>query len=373
MLVTFRLSALGFGGTERVFLSVADFLSTSCGCQINFVVDKISGHETEQIALTKGYEVIGLNASRTWKTIVPFAKYLKMKKPDIVLSAYTETNAAALISNAINRFRAPIVVTEHASLDDNWRNRSSLQRVALELMVRYVYKFADHVLCVSRGVAEQLAERLTHAHISYIHNPARFTQRVRPQKEARLVLGIDPEISMILAVGRICKHKNYLMLLQAFKNLQTTDSPVLYIVGGVHEADEKARIDKFIAEHDLGGRVQFVDFTEDVQVYYEAADLLALSSTSEGFGNVLVEALAFGLPVVSSRCKFGPAEILEDGKFGVLVEVDDFAAMSKAIHQVLEQNPFDPQRQIQRAESFSERRIGEQYYQLICATSGRAA
>jgi glycosyltransferase involved in cell wall biosynthesis len=372
MLVTFRLSALGFGGTERVFLSIADFLSSTYGWQINFVVDKISGHETEQIARTKSYEVIGLNAARTWKSIRPFAQYLKEKKPDIVFSAYTEVNAAALISNALNRFRTPVIVTEHASLDEHWRGRSHMKKLMLECIVRYVYRLADRVLCVSRGVAGQLGKRLSHPHISYIHNPARFTLRTRAKNEARQALGVGQDDQMILAVGRICKQKNYLMLLNAFKDSPTSDKQRLYIVGGVHEMDEKKRIDQFIADHQLAGLVHFVDFIEDVHIYYEAADLLALSSAWEGFGNVLVEALAFGLPIVSSRCNYGPSEILADGEFGVLVDVGDSIAMGKAIQQLLKQNPFDPARQIQRAEAFSESRIGEEYYRLICATSGRA-
>jgi glycosyltransferase involved in cell wall biosynthesis len=373
MLVTFRLAALGFGGTERVFLSVADFLSSTYGWQIDFVVDKIRGHETEQIALNKGYRVVGLDMPRTWKTILPFARYLKERCPDIVFSAYTETNAAALIANALNRFHTPIIVTEHASLDEHWAEKPWLRKMLLEFMVRYVYKLADRVVCVSRGMAEQLGRRLNHPHISYIYNPVRFALRTQSKEEARQSLGVNPDTQMILAVGRICRQKNYLMLLEAIKSLQMTNKFCLYIVGGVYEADEKERIDRFVAENNLVKKVNFVDFTHDVQSYYEAADLLVLSSAWEGFGNVLVEALAYGLPIVSSRCNYGPAEILADGEFGVLVAVNDYVAMGQAIQQVLEQNPFDSMGQIQRAKEFSEQRIGEVYHRLICETKSCAA
>ena len=373
MLVTFRLSALGFGGTERVFLSVADHLSSAYGWQIDFVVDKISDHETEQIAIAKGYRVVGLGVPRTWKTILPFARYLRERSPGIVFSAYTATNAAALIANALNRFRTPFIVTEHAPLVEHWSGKPWPRRMLLEFMVRYVYKSADHVLCVSRGMAEQLGRRLNHPRISYIHNPVRFASRTRSKAEARRVLGVEQDISMILAVGRICRAKNYLMLLEAFKNLRSADKLFLYIVGGVFETDEKFRLDRFIAEHGLDEHVRFVGFTHEVHTYYEAADILVLSSAWEGFGNVLVEALAFGLPIVSSRCNYGPAEILADGEFGVLVDVDDFIAMGQAIQQVLLQNPFDSVRQIQRAQAFSEQHIGSAYHRLICETIGTAA
>lgn len=374
MLVTFRLSALGFGGTERVFLSVADFLSSTYGWSIDFVVDNISGHETEQTAVTKGYRVVGLNVLRTWKSILPFARYLQKNSPDIVISAYTETNAAAVMANVLHRFRIPIIVTEHASLDEHWAGKSWSRKILLEFIVRHIYKLADQVLCVSRGMAEQLGRRLKrYPHISFIHNPVRFSPRTQSKEQARHTLGVEKNARMILAVGRISRQKNYLMLFQAIKNLNFQNKYYLYIVGGVYDLEEKHRLDRYIAEHDLAVQVRFVDFTHEVRTYYEAADMLVLSSAWEGFGNVLVEALAFGLPIVSSRCNYGPEEILADGEFGLLVNVNDYLSMGQAIQQVLTTNPFHPTKQIQRAQEFSEQRIGAAYYQLICRTIGDLA
>lgn len=370
MLVTFRLSALGFGGTERVFISVADYLSAVQGWEIDFVIDKVSGHDTENVVIAKGYHVVGLNAQRTWKSILPFVKYLKARKPDIVFSAFTETNTAAIISNGLNRFATPLIVTEHASLDEHWASKPWLRKLMLEFMVRYVYKLADRVVCVSQGMAQQLSRRLKHPHIGFIHNPVRFAVRTQSKSEARQILGVEQDINMLLAVGRISTQKNYMMLLQAFQTLGPFNNIHLYIIGGVYEQAEKQHLERFIEDHELEKYVHFIDFTHELHCYYEAADLLVLSSAWEGFGNVIVEALAFGLPVVSTRCNYGPAEILADGKFGVLVEVNDHAAMGHAIQQVIANNPFAAEMQIQRAQIFSEQRIGSEYYKLTCESVG---
>ena len=371
MLVTFRLATLDIGGTERVFLSVADFLSTTYGWQINFVIDRIKGNETEKVAISKGYKVVGLGVNRSWKAIVPFTDYLKQNKPDLVFSAYTETNAAAILSNALNRFRTPLIATEHSSLDEAWRDKSALRKLMREIMVRYIYRFADHVLCVSRGLTEQISKRLNHAHIGYIYNPTRFARRSRSRDEARVELGIAQNTRMILAVGRICKQKNYLMMIEAFSKLNRTDNYHLYIVGGIFEPEEKVLVDQMIERYGIGEYIHFVGFTNEVHAYYEAADLLVLSSAWEGFGNVLVEAMAFGLPVVSTRCNYGPAEILADGQFGILVDVDDSTAMQNGIQHIFEQNGFAAATQMQRAETFSESRVGEEYYHLVQSTIGR--
>jgi glycosyltransferase involved in cell wall biosynthesis len=372
MRVAFRLSSLGFGGTERVFLSVADHLSTEYGWITDFVVDEISGAETESVAATMGHDIVGLGARRTLQSILPFADYLRRQRPDIVISAYTDTNAAALISNAVNRFRTPIVVTEHASLDQHWAGKPLTKRLVLEFFVRVLYRLADRIVCVSRGLADQLGERLPTRRIDYIYNPVRFDVGIRSKSASRGKLGIVDETRVILSVGRISRPKNYLMLLRALKLCLATPDVHLYVVGGVFESNEKQCLDQFIAEQHLGRSVTFVDFTHDLEAYYAAADVLVLSSAWEGFGNVLVEALAFGLPIVSTRCKHGPQEILDYGRFGVLVDIGDHEAMAQAIQDILKRNPFDPRDQMERAREFSEQSIGEQYRQLIMeAIDGR--
>lgn len=365
MLLTFRLSRLGYGGTERVFLSIADYLSVAYGYRIDFVVDDVSGSETELVAIEKGYRVIGLEAARTWKSVLPFRRYLRQARPDLVLSAYTETNAAVLMANVVNGLSTRVVVTEHASLDEHWADKSFARRLMLEVIVRYVYRLASHVLCVSQGMAVQLGRRLEQSKVGFIHNPVRFAERRYSWKDARRLVGLNTEIPLILAVGRIARPKNYTMLLRAFKVLLQEGDYQLCIVGGVFDPNEKGKLDQFIEENNLGSAVKFFDYTNDVHIFYEAADVLALSSAWEGFGNVLVEGLAFGLPIVSTRCNFGPAEILENGVYGILVDVDNYEAMAYALHEVLENNPFDPGRQRERATNFSESMIGEAYHQLF--------
>ena len=111
--------------------------------------------------------------------------------------------------------------------------------------------------------------------------------------------------------------------------------------------------------------IDFVAFTENIQEYYAKADVFVLSSAWEGFGNVIVEALAFGLPVVSTNCNHGPAEILQADKFGILVPVGDSQKMGEAINQLLENNQFEHKKQVARAMDFDESTIGKAYYQLL--------
>jgi len=372
MRIIFRLSALGFGGTERVFISVADALLASYGWHSTFVVDRISDSATESVACGRGHRIIGLGVSRTWQSILPFAKVLRDEKPDIVLSAYTETNGAALISRILSGLSLPIVVTEHASLDEHWKGKSRFRRLLLEAIVRQVYKFADHILCVSAGLAAGVTRRQKAVPVSYIHNPVRFDDRRLTKEEAREALKVASDVRMVLAVGRISRQKNYTTLLKGMAELRANNAH-LYIVGGVFDATEKTQLDVIIQDLGLASRVHFINFTHEIHQFYAAADLLVLSSAWEGFGNVLVEGLAFGLPIVSTRCNHGPAEILADGQYGRLVPVGNAHEMAQAIDEVLMENPFPAALQIRRSQDFSEASIGTQYHSLISRIAGRMA
>ncbi|MBT6045933.1 MAG: glycosyltransferase, partial [Candidatus Scalindua sp.] len=101
-------------------------------------------------------------------------------------------------------------------------------------------------------------------------------------------------------------------------------------------------------------------FVTDPYPWFRSADLFVLSSRWEGFGNVIVEALECGVPVVSTNCLSGPAEILENGRYGKLVPVQDVEALADAIVNSLA-GPHDREPLIRRAQDFSVRKISDQY------------
>lgn len=106
-----------------------------------------------------------------------------------------------------------------------------------------------------------------------------------------------------------------------------------------------------------GGRI-------DPMTYYRSADLFVLSSDYEGFGNVIIEALACGVPVVSTDCRSGPSEILENGRYGRLVPVRDADALSYAMADALVAK-HDREALKERAANFAPGRIAEQYLELL--------
>src|SRR3954452_14198277 len=225
--------------------------------------------------------------------------------------------------------------------------------------MRRAYGQGDAVVAVSDGVADALARvtGLPRGLIRTIHNPV-----VGPELEALsrepvahpwLAPGQPP---VVLSAARLTVQKDLPTLLRAFALLRARRAVRLLILGDLPTPE---RTEASIGElRDLAYRlgvaadVELPGFVENPYAWMARASLFALSSAYEGFGNVLVEAMACGCPVVSTDCPSGPAEILDGGRYGPLVPVGDAEALAEAMARVLAAPP-ERAELVARADQFS--------------------
>ena len=160
---------------------------------------------------------------------------------------------------------------------------------------------------------------------------------------------------------RLHPQKDYPTLLRAFATLRKTRNLRLAIMG---EGHERPRLEKLIQDLGIGADVRLLGFQPNPFAFMARAAVFVLSSAWEGLGNVLIEALACGCPVVSTDCPHGPSEILEQGRYGALVPVGDPAKLARAIDAALER-PGDADAGLMRARDFDMHRIADQYVQLF--------
>jgi glycosyltransferase involved in cell wall biosynthesis len=192
-----------------------------------------------------------------------------------------------------------------------------------------------------------------------IYNPIKPSQRSRiDNDDEHRIRGDTPTI---LGAGRLVDEKDFSTLIRAFSRVRSERSSRLYILG---DGDNRSSLIKVAENCGVKNNVYMPGFVEDPFAYMKLADVFVLSSRWEGFGNVLVEAMACGTPVISTDCPNGPAEILENGKWGQLVPVGDEEAMAEAIRTTLDgaQDSVDPTR---RAEDFHVREIADKYLGLL--------
>lgn len=181
------------------------------------------------------------------------------------------------------------------------------------------------------------------------------------KSDAELIDWWNSASQRILAVGSLKKQKGFHDLLHAMSNLGDSTDIRLIILG---EGSERQELEELSHSLGLGHSVALPGQRANPDPFYAQADLFVLASRWEGFGNVIVEALGHGTPVLSTDCQSGPAEILNDGEFGTLVEPANPKALAQGILQSLEQE-VDQGKLISRAADFEPKKVANQYLQLL--------
>jgi glycosyltransferase involved in cell wall biosynthesis len=354
------LMDLDGGGAERVMINLASGFADQ-GLKVDLVLVKAEGPYLSQ--LSPKVRVVKLENSRLILSIPALVRYLKQEQPPVLISALEDTNIIALCARKIAGVSTKVVVTVHNHLSREAQNAPQLKRRLTPQFVKWFYPGADQIVAVSQGVANNLvALGLSLDKIKSIYNPivsTELTEKLQESLEHPWFLPDQPPV--ILGVGRLTQQKDFPTLIHAFAKVRQQKPIRLMILG---EGSERSCLESLVQELGVLEDVEFPGFVANPYAYMAQADVLVLSSAWEGFGNVLVEAMAAGTPVVSTDCESGPAEILANGQYGQLVAVGDSAGMAKAISQTLS-NPPDAAILKNRANDFSLEKALAQYGKLL--------
>lgn len=351
------LTSMKVGGAQRIALNLCrGFVRTNHS--VDLVLAQAEGALLDEIP--SKVSVVDLNASRVLTSIFPLKRYLEHRTPDVLYSMMTEVNIAAVVACQLTRSNPRLVISEHNT--PTVSAESTKDHLLLQL-ARLTYPLADHVITVSHGVRNDLLDiiDLPKDQITVIHNPIDV---IHIRKKAREPFNHkwfgDPSINVIMSAGRHVPQKGFDTLIRAFSHLN--DPSLRLVILGEGQETESLRM----LGRDLGiqDRIDFPGFVDNPFKYMGAADVFVLSSWYEGFGNVLIEAMSTGCPVVSTDCKSGPSEILEEGKYGPLTPVKDPKRMSTAITSVLA-DPIDEDALISRSDDFSISTVIEQYEEVL--------
>jgi glycosyltransferase involved in cell wall biosynthesis len=354
------------GGAERVMLNLAEGLS-DCGLQVDLVLVQAAGEYLSMIP--PNLRLVVLDSPRLVQSVPALSQYLRQHQPRALLSALEDTNIVAILAKRWAGVTTRLVVTVHNQLSQEVKHATNLKRRLVPYLIRWIYPWADAVVGVSQGVVDDLIQfgcprSRTHAIYNPIITPT-FVARQAGAKQDNTPAHawFEPQQPpVILGVGRLNQQKDFATLIRAFAQLRQRQPARLMILG---EGSERDRLENLVAELGLGpDDVSLPGFVGEPISYMSQAAMLVLSSAWEGFGNVLVEAMAVGTPVVSTCCDSGPAEILADGQYGKLVRVGDGDAMAEAMWQTLQSMP-QPVFLQQRAQDFSLARSLEAYQQLL--------
>lgn len=349
------------GGITSVILGLLDGLEGT-GIEVHLLV-RTDTPPPEQSELA-GHDVIihSLGRHGRWRERRDVLHWLRRYQPDALLTAGHRFNLVGV--QAGRRSGIPTVVSVHNNLSRQLDGKPPWRRFARLREIRSTYPHARAVVAVSRGVANDLQRWIApgDARIEVIPNPVLTRAAQQPmQAPEHPWLGPSREVPVLLAAGRLSMQKDYPTLIRAFASLRQRRDCRLIILG---EGDQREPITTLAGELGVLDDVAMPGFQNDVRAWMAAADLFVLSSAWEGFGNVLVEALSVGTPVVSTDCESGPAEILRDGEAGPLVPVGDHEALAAAASRTLDQPP-DRRMLIDAAEPYRSSTIARSYLDVL--------
>jgi glycosyltransferase involved in cell wall biosynthesis len=367
-------------GVQRVFLNLGAEL-VARGHRVSLVVCRVAGALEDEaldgMRLVPLRPAVPTNLSML-RTLIPMlrhcigtsgppylsrlaslAHFIDDERPHVVVSGGTRCNLLNGMMRRLSTVPYRAVLTEHNPLS------GKLRRVSRNWKLRGVtrlYPHADAIAGVSAGVARELAGYLGRRRLPVLPNPV-VTPRFRRQLAA---VASHPWLSdggpaVVVAVGALEPRKNFSMLLRAVARVRQRREIRLIVLG---EGPERGSLTALARDLGIDEAVSLPGFTRNVAAHLNAAAALVLSSTYEGFGCVIVEALACGCPVVSTDCPYGPREILADGRYGRLVAPDDDAGLAQALEDTLEQ-PIDRRALRERAETYSVARAADAYLALL--------
>lgn len=257
------------------------------------------------------------------------------ENPDIVISFITAMNVLVLLAST--GLQKPVIVCERSVPG------VTPERFLWKLLSRLLYRRAASIVVQSRRAAEYFLPTFERR-LRIIPNPVLRTGVVRVRR--------DHNLHELIALGRFSEEKCFDNLISAFSKVADVHPDWYLTIYG--DGPLRAELQAQVLRLGLTERVSLPGNIKDVSAKLAKADLFALTSRFEGFPNALCEAMATGLPVISTNCPGGVGDLVRDGEDGILVPVNDVEALAEALHHLMS-NPAERERLGGRAREVTER------------------
>jgi glycosyltransferase involved in cell wall biosynthesis len=333
---SFFFAATG-GGVQRVNVLLANaFLER--GISVHCVLPQARGPHLARLD-PRGH-VVDLGTRAPFPLVRRLARHLDSARPSAIVASQQHAIVAALWARRLARHRPRIVVVQHNTLSVLCRQSPRfVVRQLLPPLARLTFGMADAIGAVSEGVADDLATvvDVPRSRIHVLRNPVVTPDVLDLAQERTGHPWLDhKDRPVVLGSGNLIANKDFPTLIHAFARLRRTRPARLVILG---EGTDRSKLIALAGSEGVADDTDLPGFSPNPFAFMARADVFALSSTVEGFGLVIAEALACGCPVVATDCPSGPREILEDGRYGRLVPMRNPAALAAAIEATLESPP----------------------------------
>ena len=355
--VSFFLPSLSGGGMEKMTIRIAKEFAKR-GVKTSIVLTTYEGEYKSKVPA--GVEVYDLSASYMMLSIPSLVRYVKSHNVKKLVSIGRVCNIIALMSRRLGGLEDLEVTISLRNVES--KKKDGIIRKIYRGIAKCTYSSADKITAISEAVLDDHLGFINskEGNVKVIYNPALSVEVMKMGKKSVDHPWLKSGVPVILAVGRLVEQKNFSMLIKAFRRVRQQRRCKLIILG---KGPKKEDMKKIARRHGVWRYIDMPGFKSNPYKYMKQSDIFVLSSKWEGFGNVIVEAMAQGTPIVSTNCEGGVSEILEDGKWGKLVPVNSIDRFASEILNTLESGGETDTKE--RASDFRVEKVADEYLSLI--------
>jgi glycosyltransferase involved in cell wall biosynthesis len=332
--IMFVYSSLFAGGEERLLIDRLKELDRN-KFDIALCLFKKAGEFISEIP--SDIPILELKKNNRWDffpLIFRLRKTIQKQQPDIVVSGLWYPTVIVALSKLFIRHSFRFIAREPHNHKRDY-NRNTIVDLIRRQLLQYGHQHADLILTGSKGAATDIAANygIPRERIHVIYNAVNLAEINRKAAEP-ITQNMLNNRKYLVTLGRLIHRKGFDILLRSFKIVKMQSNPELRLVI-IGEGKERANLEQLARELEISDAITFLGYQPNPYNIIRQAAGFVCSSRWEGFASVIIEAMATGVPIVSTQCPFGPDEIIIDGINGLLVPVDDTSAMANAIIRIL--------------------------------------
>lgn len=366
MKLVFIINSLGGGGAERILQTLTTKLVEK-NYEI-FIVLLEKG--SSKYLIHKDVKIITLKSSIFLKgfgkiLFIPFQAvelYFLINKINAKKSISFLVRAN-LVHCCYKFFSKSEVVISERSLSIRHYDKANLKSIFMNFLIKNLYKKANSIIAISDGIKDSLIKNygIDSNNIKTIYNPISILK----EKKESIDFYFDKNFIHFITVGRLIPLKDHKTMIEAFKICNEVNTNTKLIILG--EGPLENEITKLINDLNLQKNIFLLGFKDNVFDYLKESSIFVFSSKFEGFGNVIVEAMGCGLPVISTDCPSGPSEILDNGRYGMLTSVGNVCELTNAMTEMINKDNFDKYKELslKRFQDFDVSIITNEYLKIL--------
>jgi glycosyltransferase involved in cell wall biosynthesis len=292
------------------------------------------------------------NNKRTWHTIKTLwflRNKVKFIKPDNILSFGELWNNFVLLSTI--GLKIPIYVSDRCQPDKSLGKTHNFLR-------KFLYPKASGIICQTEIAKSIYNGKFNHNNIRVIGNPIRDIISLKDQVKENIVL----------SVGRLIKTKHFDELIKIFAEINNPNWKLIIVGEDALKQSNKLALNDLIISLGMDDKIELAGKKSDVEYYYNKSKIFAFTSSSEGFPNVIGEAMSAGLPVVAYDCIAGPSDLIEHEKTGFLIPLHNVNAFKEKLELLINTTELRENMGVSAKLSikrFSAMKINKQFHDFI--------